>query len=131
MSFTSVIISRHSHRSYKFQLLVLCGHFIPMRRRSCVRWTAFSLSASDPVRPPVPALHRNTSRSNALYKHNRSRSLTCCFRSQRDLVEWKAVTASIFSARHVLNVSEQGSKFLCRPPHGSRRGSGLSLNICF
>ena len=96
MSITSVLISRHSHRSHKFELLILCSHFIPMRRRSCFRWKAFSLSVSDPVRPHVPALYRSTGRTNALYKRNRSRSLTCCLRSQRDHMERKAVTASIF-----------------------------------
>ena len=75
--------SRHSHRSYKFELVILCGHFIPMRRLSCFRWKAFSLSVSDPVRPHIPALYRSTGRTNALYKRNRSRSLTCCLRNQR------------------------------------------------
>ena len=95
MSIMSVLISRHSHRSYKFELLILCGHFIPMKRRSCFRWKVFSLSVSDPVRPHVPALYMSTGRTNALYK--RSRSLTCCLRSQsqRDHKERKAVTATI------------------------------------
>ena len=96
MSITSVLISRHSHRSYQFQVLILCGHFIPMRRRSCFPWKAFSLSVSDPVRPHVPALYRSTGRTNALYKRNSSRSLTCCRRSQRDYMERKVVTGSIF-----------------------------------
>ena len=93
-----MLISRNSHRSYKFELLILCGRFIPMRRRSCFRWKAFSLSVSGLVRPhvPLPALYRSTGRTNALYKRNRSRSLTCCLRSQRDHMERRAVTASIF-----------------------------------
>ena len=67
-----------------------------MRRRSCFRGKAFTCFVSDPVRPHVPALYRSIDHTDALYKRNRSRSLTCCLHSQRDHMERKVVTASMF-----------------------------------
>ena len=55
----------------------------------------------------------------------------CCLRSQRDHLEWKAVTASIFLARQLLNIYKQGSKFLGRPPFFGNMVGRVEKNLNF
>ena len=110
-----VLISRHSHRSYKFELLIICGHFIPMRRSSCFWWKAFSLSVSDPVRSHltafIGALAARTRYRNAMH------SLADVSSSQPQGPHGtESGNRRHFSSKQVLNVSDQGSKFCCRPP---------------
>ena len=75
---------------------------------------------------PRTAFYSNTGRTDALYKRNRSCSLTCCVRSQRDHVQRKAVTTSIFRR-------DRSSTFPSRDPsflvvlHSSRPVSQLMI----
>ena len=60
-----------------------------------------------PLMSHAPKLYSNNVYTNVLYKRSRSCSLTCCLRSQRDHINGKQ-RPQTFSARQVLNVSEQG-----------------------
>ena len=67
---------------------------------------------SDPVRPHAPTMYGNTGHTNALFKRNRSCSLTCRIRTQTDHVEWKVVITSIFRRNRSLMSPSRKPRFL-------------------
>ena len=69
--------------------------------------------------PTHPRCTVNNGRTNALYKRNRSCSLMLSSQPHTPHGT-ESGDRKHFSARQVLNVSEQGSKFLGRPPFFSK-----------
>ena len=70
----------------------------------------------------------NTGRTSALYKRNRSRSLTCCVRNERGHMERKAVTASIFRRdRSLVYPSRDPSLLAVLHSSGTRSFSRLMI----